>query len=259
MQMNRKRKCSASRWLALTAVVALTGSIPAAAAWQASPTPDSVSPERPLTPSALTAAMTVWEGREITVGGYLWLFMGDEGVVGRDLDLAPTPDAEKDAVRVRCRSFSDKPTASLKRADPIVVRGVFDEANPHWNLVMLGDCSVVSTDAPFDGSATADPGAPADRVIPVASLYDAAFGWTGTEVAVIGRFWGGTYSSASDTTRFDIQDADGTKVGCLQQGRQTAPQSALDEREGVVVRGRVSAEMLFGAPQLEACVWANRD
>jgi hypothetical protein len=259
MTMSIGRKRFVRRWLPRAAAISACVASLAAAAPQSTPTPGTVSPDDPLSPSVLTAAMTVWEGREVRVGGHFWLFMGEEGAVGRELDLAPTPDADKDAVRVRCRSFSDKPTANLRRADPLVVRGVFEEASPLWNLVMLGDCSVVSTDAPFDEGAAADPAGPTDRVIPVAALHDAAFGWAGVEVSVVGRFWGGTYSSASDRTRFDIQDEGGAKVGCVQDGRQSAPQSAIDERDGVVVRGRIGAEMLFGSPQLEGCVWVNRD
>lgn len=239
-------------------VAFLLAATPLAAASKAAITPATVSPDRPLSPSALAGAMNAWKDRTVTVGGHLWLFMGEEGTVDRQLDLAATPDAGKDGARVRCQSFAEKPTAKLRRADPLVVRGVFKEANPNWKLVMLKDCSVVSTDRPFDEGAAANPSAPVDRVIPVQGLYDATFGWTGTEVSVVGRFWGGTYSSASDTTRFDLQDADGTKVGCRQKGKQSAPQSVLDQRQGVVVRGKVGAEMSFGSPQLEDCVWVDR-
>jgi len=202
--------------------------------------------------------MTAWNGKEISVGGHLWLFMGTEKAVDRDLELAPTPDAGKDGALVKCTSFSVQPEGALRRADPLVVRGVVEKAHPYYNQVMMKDCSVVSTDRPFDENAAADPAGPADRVVPVARLHAAAFGWTGVEVSVVGRYKGTTYSSASDSTRHDLRDEKGAEVGCGQAGRQSAPQSAVDQREGVVVRGKVSAEMAFGSPQLDDCVWVNR-
>ena len=240
------------------AALVLVAAWPLAAEPQSMPTPASVDPTKPLTPSALKGAMTAWNGKEVSVGGHLWLFMGSEKAIDRDLELAPTPDAGKDGALVKCTSFAVQPEGVLRRADPLVVRGVVEQAHPYYKKVLMKDCTVVSTDQPIDESAAADPTGPTERVVPVARLHAAAFGWTGVEVAVVGRYKGSTYSSASDTTRHDLRDDQGAEVGCEQAGRQEAPKGAVDQREGVIVRGKVSAEMAFGSPQLEDCVWVNR-
>ena len=230
----------------------------AAASAAAKPAPKLTSlPSAPVPAGDLRDAYFHWIGETVHVAGYPATFFDEDYWSGVDA-LTAVPEKGAPGL-VDCR-FAAVPEGKVARTTPVVVRGKVEartwattDGNP---MLQLGDCEVVAI-----GEQPASVGEPWQldgRPIAVQALHEAALGWQGRKVQVVGRYHGSTHSSAGDLQRHDIADASGkVAVGCSHRGSAGAPASAVGQRDGVVVEGTIG-EPMFDQLTLENCRFVNR-
>lgn len=103
-----------------------------------------------------------------------------------------------------------------------------------------------------------------DEPIAAAALHDAFTAdpdaWMGKEVSVVGYYKSSTYSSATDATRIDLKTGPTgeTVLSGRIAGEVETPKSMVTEREGVILRGKITTPT-FGRVTLEETVIVNRE
>jgi hypothetical protein len=223
-------------------------------------TPDDITPDEPIPAGDLHAAYFAWDDQPVTVGGYLWIFgsMRSSASLDDRIELIAAPGDEQPLLECRMQRVPDQ---KVGREEPLVVQGTYagftTATRDGSSKLRLKDCTLVAVGEAFDADAPAMPGQ--DEPIPVAALHAAVTGWQGKTVTVAGYYKGSTYSSASDKTRIDLKaDRLGdTVVGCRIPGKDVTPPSAVEDREGVTLRGTIGAAA-FGQVILEDCTFLNR-
>jgi hypothetical protein len=171
-----------------------------------------------------------------------------------------TAEPDKEAPKLVSCDFTSTPEGKVARTTLVAVRGKVTERS--WTsgnrdgALAVEECEVIGVGD--EVNAAGDPWKLDGQAIPVQALYDAALGWQGKKVQVVGRYNGSTHSSAGDTQRHDFEDASGKKaVACSHKGNAPAPQSAVDQRDGVIVEGTIG-EPFFDQVQLTDCRFVNR-
>lgn len=237
-----------------------TGSAPAAvpASVPAKPAPKLTAlPAGPVAAGDLRDAYFHWKGATVLVAAHPVTFRDEFYWSAVNLFAAV---AEKDPPELLDCDFANKPDGNVARSATVVLRGKlrardFNTASAPPRLAME-DCEVVSVGEP--PAETGDPWRLDGRPIPVQALYDAAFGWQGRTVQVVGRYDSSTHSSAGNVQRHDLADAAGKKaVACSHSGNAPAPKSAVDQRDGVIVEGTIG-QPFFDTVNLENCRFVNR-
>ena len=235
------------------------GAAPAAAAPDPRAKPKLTSlPATPVAAGDLRDAYFHWNGATVTFAGYPDTFFEEEDW---SRVSAFTATGQKDAqVLVECDFAAPAPAGTASRTTAAVVRGTVTGRT--WAtrdgvpMLQLDDCALVAGADP--AAAAGDPWALDGTPVPIQALYDAALGWQGRTVQVVGRYDSSTYSSAGDTQRHDLSDGSGRKaIGCSHQGEAAAPRSAVDQRDGVIVEGTIG-EPSFNQVNLDDCRFVNR-
>jgi hypothetical protein len=213
-------------------------------------------PTTPVPAGDLRDAYCHWDKAVVTVAAHPATFR-DEDDWSRVSEWTAVP--EKGAQKlVDCR-IGNPPEGKVARSTLVALRGTVRArtwaTSGRVPVLAFESCEVVASS---EVAATGDPWRLDGTPIPVQALYDAALGWQGKKVQVVGRYHSSTHSSASDTQRHDIADASGKKaVACSHKGNAPAPQSAVDQRDGVIVEGTIG-EPVFDQVQLTDCRFVNR-
>lgn len=209
---------------------------------------------QPVAAGDLQDAYFHWTDQVVTVTGYPALFMSPSPWKDR-VTLGATPE-ERTPELAACR-FAEVPDGNLESAVAITVRGTvqgrsFSGRAGSPPKLDLRDCELVSSGDPLPSDS--DPWTIGDTPIAIDALHEAAFGWQGQKVQVIGYYDGMTYSTANDTSRHDLRHDQGgdSVVGCNQLGDVQAPEAVLANRANVVVEG-VIGEPAFDQVILEDC------
>jgi hypothetical protein len=234
---------------------AAPASAPAAAAGKPAPKLTSL-PTTPVPAGDLRDAYFHWDKAVVTVAAHPDTFR-DEDDWSRVSEWTAVP--EKGAQKLVDCDIDNPPEGKVARTTLVALRGTVRARS--WATIgkvpvlELEGCEVVASS---EVVATGDPWRLDGTPIPIQALYDAALGWQGKKVQVVGSYHSSTHSSAGDTQRHDLVDASGKKaVSCSHQGAAPAPQSAVDQRDGVIVEGTIG-EPSFDQVNLIDCRFVNR-
>ena len=219
--------------------------------------PASVEPGAVIAATALNSSFYAWEGQEITLAAYPYIWYGDSAVVETELKLVLEPESTDDLARINFDELQDR---VVYRGEIIAVSGAFEAK---WFGAELNSARFVDPPEDLQWIETS-PYVYQGEPIPVdqfSTLYNT---WTGREVVVEG-YYNSTTTSTTDygvTIRVDLSDPDntGNKMVACEMAEEIPEDTAAamsENRSGVQIRGTVADES-FNMVGLENCVVVNR-
>jgi hypothetical protein len=221
--------------------------------------PSTVTPGTVVSASALYDSYFAWNGKQVTVAAYPYIWYGDSTVVEDDLDLVADPESTDGLATA---VFAEPPNVSVVKGELLVVTGTLERS---WT----GDIEITGAamlEAPEQMVAveTSPYSYDGTTPIPVDELYEMVTAWDGKEVVVEG-YYHSTTTSTTDygtTVRVDLAHPDDiyTKYVACEMTAEIPEESEsmlVSNREGVQVRGAVAGES-FDMVGLEGCTLVNR-
>lgn len=216
--------------------------------------PNTVSPDEPIPVKELKEAFFTWSKvKEITIIGYPDLFW-DEGTIGNRVELLGSPGSKDKLVECNMKTPNEE---KLNKQNTVTIRGTIDR--DFFGKIIFKDCELIgkNEEAKRISYIFADEVKPETKYF-VEDFYNSFYGWKDKIVSVVGNYWGTTTSTTDYgvTIRIDLTDPiTGEKcVGCNMKGEP--PASLKDNRNNVIVKGRISGEV-FGNVQMEECEVIN--
>jgi hypothetical protein len=219
-------------------------------------TPSDIDVSKPIPCEEALAQIMCWENKTIDVAGYVYTYYGDSAAVDYgSLVLLAKKGGGKQAVSVSLKDRDKK--FKVNKNDMIHLRGkvsgtYFD------TLVSMYDAEVIAI-APSIKTEDLNP-EKSGVVFDAGALQKDYTQWNNKEIAVVGNYYMTTTSTTSYgvTNRVDLKGAksDYADVGC---DFTVDPSDKLkDNREGVIVKGKIKPGGSFGKLQLYDCQLVNR-
>lgn len=219
--------------------------------------PSAVETGAVIAATDLNSSFYAWEGQEITLAAYPYIWYGDSTVVETELKLVLEPESTDDLARV---NFDETQDRFVYRGEIIAVSGTFEAK---WFGAELNSARFVDPPEDLQWIETS-PYVYQGEPIPVDQCSALFNPWTGREVVVEG-YYNSTTTSTTDygvTIRVDLSDPDntGNKLVACEMAEEIPEETAAamsDNRNGVQIRGTVADES-FNMVGLENCVVVNR-
>ena len=219
--------------------------------------PESVADGDLITAEALNAAFFAWEGKEVTLAGYPYIWYGDSTIVEDELRLVIEPESTDELARA---NFDENSEEVVYRGHILALRGTFEAGffgpelnsarfvNPPENLEWIETSPYI-----YDG-----------EPIPVDQFNAIYAPWEGKEVIVEGYYNSTTTSTLNSgvIVRVDLSSPDNTThklVACemAEEIPEAVGEAMAANRAGVQIRGTIADES-FNLVGLENCVVVNR-
>lgn len=219
--------------------------------------PAAVEPGTVIAATALSRSFYAWEGKEVTLVAYPYIWYGDSAIVEMDLKLVIEPESTDELARV---NFDDDPQMVVYRGDLVALTGTFEAG---WYGPELNSARFV--DAPEDLTwIETSPYIYDGEPIPVDQFTELYNPWIGREVVVEG-YYNSTTTSTTDygvTVRVDLsnpEDSYDKLIACemAEEISEELNTAMVENREAVQIRGTIADES-FGMVGLENCVVVNR-
>lgn len=219
--------------------------------------PSAVEPGTVITAVALNSSFFAWEGMEITLSGYPYIWYGDSSIVEDELRLVIEPESTDELAR---GNFDDNSGEVVYRGEIIALRGTFEAGffGPELNGAQFVDSPdnlewIETSPYIYDGEPI-----PVDQF---SSIYNP---WEGMEVVVEGYYHSTTTSTLDSgvIVRVDLSSPEDTYtklVACemAEEISEAVNEAMVANRAGVQIRGTIVDES-FNMVGLENCVVVNR-
>lgn len=219
--------------------------------------PSTVEEGTVISAAALNSSYFAWEGKEITLSAYPYIWYGDSTIVEDELRLVIEPESTDDLARA---NFDENSGVVVYRGELIALKGIFEAGffGPELNSAEFVDPPenlewIETSPYAYDGEAI-----PVDQFV---GMYNP---WEGKEVVVEGYYNSTTTSTLESgvIVRVDLSSPDDTYdklVACemAEEVPEAVNEAMVANRAGVQIRGTV-AEESFGMVGLENCVVVNR-
>ena len=210
---------------------------------------------KPIACEVANAEIMCWENKEIEVAGSVYKFYGDSAAVDYgSLVLLAKKGSGKQAVSVSLKNRDNK--FKVHKDDVIHLKGkvsgtYFD------TLVSMYDAEVVAITKKVE-TVKLDPSK--TGVFDAGELQNDCIQWNNKEIAVQGNYMMTTTSKTSygTTIRVDLKGpkSDYADVGC--EFAEDPSDKLKDNREGVIIKGKIKPGGSFGKLQLYDCQLVNR-
>lgn len=219
-------------------------------------TPADIDLSKPIPCEEALAQIMCWENKTVDVAGYVYTYYGDSAAIDYgSLVLLVNKDGGKQAMSVSLKNRDKK--FKVHRNDMIHLRGKIS-GTYFDTLVSMNEAEVIAIAPKFD-TEKLNP-EKAGAIFNAGDLQKDYTQWNNVEIAVQGNYMMTTTSTTSygTTIRVDLKGAnsDYADVGC---DFAVDPSDKLkDNREGVIVKGKIKPGGSFGRLQLYDCQLVNR-
>jgi hypothetical protein len=219
-------------------------------------TPADIDLSKPIPCEEALAQIMCWENKTVDVAGYVYTYYGDSAAVDYgSLVLLVEKGKGKQAISVNLKDRDKK--FKIHKNDMIHLRGKIS-GTYFDTLVSMNDVEVIKI-APKIETEKLNP-EKAGAIFYAGDLQKDYTQWNNKEIAVVGNYYMTTTSTTSYgvTNRVDLKGAksDYADVGC---DFAVDPSDKLkDNREGVIVKGKIKPGGSFGKLQLYDCQLINR-
>ena len=219
--------------------------------------PETVEPGDIISAQALNEAFFAWEGKEVTLAAYPYIWYGDSTIVEDELRLVIEPESTDELARA---NFDENSGEVVYRGHIVALRGTFEAGffgpelnsasfvNPPENLEWIETSPYI-----YDG-----------EPIPVDQFSAIYAPWEGKEVIVEGYYHSTTTSTLSSgvIVRVDLASSEDTytKLVACEMAEEVpveVNEAMVANRDGIQIRGTI-AEESFNMVGLENCVVVNR-
>lgn len=219
--------------------------------------PSCVEPGTVITASELNDSFFAWDGKEVTLAAYPYIWYGDSTTVDDELLLVIEPESTDDLARA---NFDENSGEVVYRGEIVALRGTFEAGyfGPELNSAQFVDPPenlewIETSPYIYNG-----------EPIPVDQFSAIYAPWEGKEVTVEGYYNSTTTSTLSSgvIVRVDLSSPDNTTrklVACemAEEIPEAVSEAMAANRAGVQIRGTVANES-FNMAGLENCVVVNR-
>lgn len=221
--------------------------------------PSTVTPETAVSAAALYDSYFAWDGKQVTVAAYPYIWYGDSTVVEDDLDLVADQESTDELATA---VFAEPPNVSVVKGELLAVTGTLERS---WTGdIEITDAAMVEAPEQMVAVETSPYAYDGTTAIPVDQLSEMVTVWDGREVLVEG-YYHSTTTSTTDygtTVRIDLAHPDDiyTKYVACEMAAEIPEESdsmLASDREGVRIRGTVEGES-FDMVGLEGCTLVNR-
>lgn len=215
-----------------------------------------IDPSKPIACEVANAEIMGWEGKTIHVAGYVYTYYGDSASVDYgSLVLLAKKGGGKQAISVSLKNRDKK--FKVHKDDMIHLKGIVS-GTYFDTLVSIYDAEVIAVGKdikteklnPTDENAIFDAG----------DLRQDFNQWNNIEIAVQGYYMMTTTSTTSygTTIRVDLkgEKSDYADVGC--EFKEDPSAKLENNREGVIIRGKIKPGGSFGRLYLYDCQLINR-
>lgn len=219
-------------------------------------TPADIDLSKPIPCETANAEIMCWENKMVDVAGYVYTYYGDSAAVDYgSLVLLVKKGGGKQAVSVSLKDRDKK--FKIHRNDMIHLRGkvsgtYFD------TLVSMSEAEVVAIKPKIE-TGKPDP-TKEGNIVDAGDLQKDYTQWNNKEIAVVGNYMMTTTSTTSYgvTIRVDLKGpkSDYADVGC--EFAVDPSDKLKDNREGVIIKGKIRPGGSFGTLQLYDCQVVNR-
>jgi len=219
--------------------------------------PATVSQNRVISAVDLNRAVFAWDGAEVTVVAFPYIWYGDETTVEGELRLVMDPDSRDELITVR---FAQPPGITVARGELMAVQGTVSR---RFQRVELSDTRLVDPPETIQRIETS-PWVYDGEPIPLDQFAEYHEAWKGMEVTVEG-YYNSTTTSTTDygvTVRVDLSDPDNTSAKVVECEMAEAVSEDVNgnmvaNRRGVQIRGVITGTS-FRNVALENCRVVNR-
>lgn len=219
-------------------------------------TPADIDLSKPIPCEEALAQIMCWENKTVDVAGYVYTYYGDSAAVDYgSLVLLVNKGGGKQAMNINLKNRDKK--FKVHKNDMIHLRGKIS-GTYFDTLVSMNEAEVIKI-APKIETEKLNPDK-AGAIFYAGDLQKDYTQWNNKEIAVQGNYFMTTVSTTSYgvTNRVDLKGAksDYADVGC---DFAVDPSDKLkDNREGVIVKGKITPGGSFGKLQLYDCQLVNR-
>lgn len=207
--------------------------------------------------AALNQAYFAWDGMEVTLAAYPYIWYGDSAVVEDELRLVLEPESTDE---VAVANFPEASGNVVYRGELVALRGAVESG---WWGPELNDAEFVDPPESMEWVETS-PWAYQGEPIPVDQFVELYNALAGREIIVEGYYNSTTTSTLNSgvIVRVDLSDPESTYdklVACEMAGEipEDVNAAMVENRAGVQIRGTVAGES-FGMVGLENCTVVNR-
>jgi hypothetical protein len=219
--------------------------------------PATVTPDIVISAVDLNREFFAWDGMEVTIAAYPYIWYGDSTEVENELRLVSEPGSTDELARAMTAAVAGE---VVHRNEIIAFTGTVASG---WQGPELEDA--VFAEPPDElVPVETSPHAYAGETIPIDQFSELYNVWLGMEVTIEG-YYSSTTTSTTDygvTVRVDLSDPQATSnklVGC--EMADLVPDDVSEamsaNRAGVQIRGVVTGSV-FGNVSMEDCVIINR-
>ncbi|HOP27225.1 MAG TPA: hypothetical protein PLM22_00625 [Candidatus Sabulitectum sp.] len=207
--------------------------------------------------TALSQAFFAWDGMEITLVAYPYIWYGDSTEVEDELRLVLDPESTDE---VAVANFEGMSGQVVHRGELVALRGTVESG---WWGPELNDAEFVDPPESMEWVETS-PWAYQGEAIPADQFVELYNALTGKEIVVEG-YYSSTTTSTLDSgviIRVDLSDPEDTYdklVACEMTGEipEDVNAAMVENRAGVQIRGTIAGES-FRMVGLENCTVVNR-
>jgi hypothetical protein len=221
--------------------------------------PAVTTADMPIAASSLYEAYFAWDGMQVTLTGYPFIWYGDSTVIEDEIRLVADPESTDELATA---FFAEPLNRTVLRGEILAVQGTLDMS---WTGdIEIAEAAIVEPPAVIELLETSPWVYDGTTPIPVDQFFELFNAWMGKEVTVEG-YYHSTTTSVTDygtTIRVDLSHPDDTYtkyVACKMDAEIPAAsdESMVNNREGVQIRGTVTGES-FDMVCLEGCTLVNR-
>ena len=221
--------------------------------------PTVITADTPIAASSLYEAYFAWDGMQVTLAGYPFIWYGDSTVIEDEIRLVADPESTDELATA---FFAEPLNRTVLRGEILAVQGTLEMS---WTGdIEIADAAIVEPPAVIEPLETSSWVYDGTTPIPVDQFFELFNAWMGKEVTVEG-YYHSTTTSVTDygtTIRVDLSHPDDTYtkyVACKMDAEipATSDESMVNNREGVQIRGTVTGES-FDMVCIEGCTLVNR-
>lgn len=219
-------------------------------------TPADIDLSKPIPCEEALAQIMCWEGKSVDVAGSVYTFYGDSAAVDYGtLVLLMKKGGGKQAMSITLKDRDKK--FKVHKNDMIHLRGKIS-GTYFDTLVSMYDAEVIAISPKID-TEELNP-EKAGAIFDAGALQKDYTQWNNVEIAVQGNYFMTTTSNTSygTTIRVDLKGpkSDYADVGC--EFKEDPSSKLENNREGVIIKGKIKPGGSFGKLQLYDCQLVNR-
>lgn len=221
--------------------------------------PAVITADMPIAASSLYEAYFAWNGMQVTLAGYPFIWYGDSTVIEGEIRLVADPESTDELATA---FFTEPLNRTVLRGEILAVQGTVEMT---WTGdIEITDAVIVDPPAVIEPVETSPWACDGTTPIPVDQFFELFNVWMGKEVTVEG-YYHSTTTSVTDygtTIRVDLAHSDDTYtkyVACKMAAEipASSDESMVNNREGVRIMGTITGES-FDMVCLEGCTLVNR-